>query len=403
MKNVFNHGLIKGGIILTAAFGLFNFFHFLFQFFMARMLTVADYGALATLLAIVNISSVISESVQTIITKYSTNENQKGRLKNLLKKSAKKAAYASCISFGIYLLLAIPLSILLKMDYTLISMTGLVIFTAFFTPLVRGLMQGKKRFFSLGANLLSESVGKMALGIFFVYLGWKVYGAVAAIIMGSVVSILLSLWQLRDIIKMKEEKYSSAGIYDYAKPAFFITAVVIVFYSIDIVMARILFSFEVAGSYALASILGKVIFWGTLPVGKAMFPLSAENKQNKTNNGNVFMSSLSLVLVMVIIALFIFYFFPGAIIGIFSGKPVPDAVSVLLYTGIAFGFVSITNLILLHKLSLDKTRNYPLLAIFILIEIGLLTYFSKDILQFSIAFITSSIAFLLGAILLLEE
>ncbi len=403
MKNRISKELIGGSIALVIGFGMFNFLHFLFQFFMARMLDLSSYGLLASMLAIAYITSIAVESIQTVLTKYSANEENKGKLKNILKKSVKRAFYPSVAIVVFYLILAVPLSAILKIDYLLLSTNSFVIFFAFFIPIVRGIMQGKKRFFSLCLNLMSESLGKVILGVLFVYLGWKVYGAMAGIILGVVIAILFSIFQLRDILKSREKKSTSLGIYNYAKPTFFITAIIIIFYSMDVLMARMLFSPEIAGAYAISSILGKIIFWGTLPVSKAMFPLSAKKEKNRGYRKNIFANAFAVLLIGIIAALILFYLFPDLIISIFSGKTIPAAISILFYTGLAFGIISIGNLIALYKLSIDKTRNYGLLFLFVILEICLLYYFSANILQFTIAFITSSAAFLWGIIFLLRE
>ncbi len=402
MKLKINEKIVKGSFILLLAFGLFNFFNFMFQFFMARMLSVSEYGVLATLFAVIYILFIFSESVQMIIVKYSANENDEGKLKSLLKKSSKKAFLISIILFIFYLAASIPLSSILKIDYLLLSFNGLIIFLSFFLPLTRGIMQGRRRFKSFGFNIILESGIKLVLGIFFVYLGWKIYGAITALILGGSIAFFLSLISLKDVIKSEEKKAETEGIYNYAKPTFIISFIIIVFYSLDVVLAKIFFSPEIAGSYAIASILGKIILWGTLPISKAMFPISIENKKEGNKSGNVFINSLFILFLGIFFALIFFYFFPEFIIKIFSGKDIPGAISILFYLGIAFSLISLANLILLYKLSLGKVKGYLYLIIFIFIEIGLLSYFSKDLLQFSIAFITASAAFLWASIFLVE-
>lgn len=399
----FHKGLIRGSFILLIAFGIFNFFHFLFQLVMAHMLTLSEYAVLASLFSIIYILTIFTESVQTIITKFSAEESDKGKLRNILKKSSNKSFLISLSLFIFYLIVSIPLSFLLDIDYLLLSFNGLFIFLAFLPPITRGILQGKKKFKSLGLNMILESAGKLVFGMLFVYLGFKVYGAIAGVIIGSIIALVLSLVPLKYIISSKEKKAKTFGIYDYARPTFLITSVIIIFYSLDVVIAKIFFPADMVGSYAIASILGKIIFWGTLPISKAMFPMSAENQKNKNRSDNVFTNSLIILLLVIFLILAIFYFFPEAIIKIFSGKIVPEAISILFYLGIAFGFIALTNLILLYKLSLGKTKGYYYLFTFIIIEIFLLSYFSKDLLQFSVAFITSSAVFLWGAIVLMNE
>ncbi|MDP4039335.1 MAG: oligosaccharide flippase family protein [Candidatus Pacearchaeota archaeon] len=398
-----NKSLWKGSIVLLIAFGIFNFFHFLFQFFMARMLTVIEYGILATLFAITYILLVFTESFQTVLAKYSARERDLGKLKNVFKRSSKKALKFSIMLFIAYLIVGIFLSKILNIKYLLISTTGLVIFLAFFLPISRGIMQGRKKFKALGANMIFEATLKLIIGFLLVFLGWSVFGAIVGVILGGFAAFLFSFLQLKEITRAKEKIVNIGNIYKYAMPTIIVTASIVVFYSLDVVIARIFFEPEIAGAYAIASILGKVIFWGTLPISKAMFPLSSSKGVQKEKSGNIFANSLVLVFMGIISALIVFYFFPEFVIKIFSGKSIPDAVSVLFYLGIAFSFISLSNIILLHKLSIDKIKRPYLLGIFIILEIVLLSVFSSNLIEFSIAFVTASAAFLWGVVFLIRD
>ena len=115
-----NRALLGGSIVLLITFGLFNLLHFIYHFVMARMLDVVTYGILASLFSIFYITGILSESIQTVITKYASAEREKGRLKSLLMKSLRKSSRFSAVLFALYLVIAVPLSGLLKIDYFLI-------------------------------------------------------------------------------------------------------------------------------------------------------------------------------------------------------------------------------------------------------------------------------------------
>ena len=405
MNEKINKKVIKGSLILVFAFGIFNFFHFLFQFFMARMLTLEDYGILATLFSIVYISSVITESIQTILAKYSVGQ-EIGKIKNLLRKSFKKFSKLAIWMFFAYLVLAIPLSYLLKIDFLLLVTAGPILFTAFFTPVVRGVMQGKRRFFTLSLNLVCEALVKLVVGVGFVYFGWRVYGAMVAVTIGAVISLLFSFIQLREIIKSKEEPYPLPGIREYAKPTLFLTFIVVLFYSLDVVIAKIIFSPQQAGLYAITSVLGKILFWGTLPVSKAMFPVSAQENDGNNPRNSAFMSAFAIVLIGLVLVLSLFYIFPGEILSLFSDKSaeeISNAVPILFFTGLAFSIISIANLILLYNLSIGKIKGHQRLFWFVIIEVILLFSFSSNLVQFSIGFVVASVIFLLGVIFLMRK
>lgn len=398
-----NKNLVKGSLILLIAFNIYNALNFFFHFAMVRMLSVIEYGILASLYSIIYVLAVFTESIQTVITKYTTKEENKGKLKNILKRGLKKSFFVSLIIFIFYIAISIPLSNVMKISYPLMVLNGLMIILAFLTPVTRGVLQGKKRFNILGINMISEASTKFILALFFVMIGWAVYGAILGTIIGVSISFVLSFFSLGDVIKEKEENADTSGIYGYTKPTLFIIFVILAFYSIDIPIARIFFPAEIAGAYAIASILAKTIFFGTQPISRAMFPLSAENSKEKNKSDNVFMNALTIFCIGIIIALALFYFFPELILRIFSGKELANSSRILFYLGIAVSLISFANLVLLHKLSLGKVKGYGYLLIFLILEIFLLGWFSKDLMQFSIAFITASAAFLWGSVVLIKE
>ena len=69
---------------------------------------------------------------------------------------------------------------------------------------------------------------------------------------------------------------AAPDIYRYSLPVFAVTATVMGFYSLDVLLARAFFPDTVAGGYAVASFLGKSILLGTAAVTKAAFPHAAE-------------------------------------------------------------------------------------------------------------------------------
>jgi O-antigen/teichoic acid export membrane protein len=395
--------LMRGSIILLVSFGIFNFLNFMFHFSMARLLTVAEFGVLSTLFSIIYILSGLSESIQVTITKYAANQEDDGKLKNMLKRALRKSFFVSGIIFGVYLVGAILIAYLTDISYFLVSLTGIIVFCTFLSPITRGVLQGKQKFKSLGFNVIVESSFKLGLAIVFVFIGWKVYGAILGVLLGAGISFAFSFFGLKDIMDSKEKRIESKELYAYGLPSFFIVLSVLIFFSIDVFIARIVFAPETAGTYALASVLAKTIFFGTSPISKAMFPISAEKNISEKKSEGILLSSLGLVFLMAVVALAMFYFFPEMLIKIFSGKVVYESTKILFYLGIGTTILSFANLILLYKLSIGRIRGYKYLVLFVMFEIFLLSYFSKSLFQFSIAYITASAAFLCGAIMLLGK
>ncbi|MBS3089910.1 oligosaccharide flippase family protein [Candidatus Pacearchaeota archaeon] len=404
-----NRDLLGGSIVLLITFNLYNFLNFIYQFSMARFLTVVEYGVLAALFSIIYVLAVFTESIQTVVAKYSSQESSLGRLKNLMNRSLRKSGIVALWLFIIYLIVSWPLSILLKIPYPLLALNGLVIFTSFLIPVTRGIMQGQRRFSALGGNLIIEAVTRLVVAIVSVLLlasffpEMKVYGALIGVIAAVFTAFFCSFIPLREIKKSKEESLATPNIYSYTAPVFLITLVIIIFYSLDVIIAKIVFDAETAGFYAIASILAKTMFWGTLPVSKAMFPLSAQNKEKHTSSSNVLWNALGILALISLVGLLIVYSLPEFIIYLFKGEYIQQSAQILIYVTLAMAIHSFSNLILLYKLSKGKTRGYWAFLSFIILEVGILWYFSSDIIQFSKAFVLTAIIFLIGSLVLLRK
>jgi len=393
---------LGGSLILLITFNLFNLINFFFQFSMARLLSVEHYGILATLFSMLYVIVVFAESIQVVTTKYSAEQENKGKLKNLFKRTFKKAIKFSIVIFAAYLVIMYPLAPLLKIPYSLLAMNGLLIITSFLIPTTRGILQGKKRFTALGINLVIEGLVKLSLAIALVMLGWSVYGALGATIISIFIALALSLIPLRDILKAKEENIVLDDIYSYTKPVFIVMLAILLFYNLDMFIAKIMFTPEIAGNYAIASMLAKMVFLATQPISKALFPMTAE-KKSKKDSEKLLKQALTFLSLCLVVALLAFYFFPALIVQIFSGKTLPSASGILFILGLAMAIASIANLLLFYNLSKGKTKNAHHLFVFILIEAILLYFFSNNVFQFALALLASATIFLWGVIHFFRE
>lgn len=396
------NNLIKGSLILLILFGLYNLFNFLFQSLMAYKLSLADFGILGSLFYIVYFMGIFTESIQTVITKYTSTEKDDGKINNILRRSIRKALIISTILFIIYLIVSIGLSQLTQIPYPLFALTGLVIFFYILLPVTRGVMQGRKRFVALGSNLVIESTVKLIISVLFVFLGMKVYGAMLGTVLGLALSFLLSLIPLEKILKSKEKIAKTIGIYNYSGPIFILVFSIMAFYTIDIIIAQIVFPKDLAGYYTIASILSKVIFWGTQPVSKAMFPITAEKaKNNNLENHKNYLLSLGIVVFLSLCALVVFYFFSSEITTLFSGKTLPDPM-LLFYLSVGTSILAIANLNILFKASTGNVRGSWAFIIALAAGIILLSTVHSTLIEFAIAFIISALIFFVGSIILLR-
>ena len=177
-KKILSSELGKGTLILFIMLGIFNLLNFAFHFTMARILEPAEYGTLAVLISITYIYGVPTEAIQNIISKYTIKFNikrQYGKIKFLMFKSLKKGFKISFFIFVVLFFLAFGISYILNINFWLIFLANFIIFGAFLTPIVLGVLQGRKKFFSLGGAMVFEASFKMIFSVSLVIFGFGVY------------------------------------------------------------------------------------------------------------------------------------------------------------------------------------------------------------------------------------
>ncbi|MBU1136519.1 MAG: oligosaccharide flippase family protein [Nanoarchaeota archaeon] len=399
--------IIMGGISLFIMINIFNFLNYVFHISMARFLGPEDYGILAVLMSLVYIFSIPNETIQTVISRYTSkysSEKNLGEIKYLLSKSLKKGILIAIIIFLLYIPIAFILSEFLKINFVLTLLTGSMLFTVFTMPISRGILQGKKRFNELGINMVSESVIKLLLAVLFVLLGFKVFGAIGGVLIGSFSAFFLAFLPIKDILNSNSKKIDTSEIYSYGKPVFFAVISIALMYSLDVILARRFFPSELAGQYAVASIIGKMIFFATIGISKAMFPIASEKFETGDNSNKILKKSLSLISLLCLSAVFILAFMPKFIITILQfGEEYLPISGILIYTGIAFSLLSITNLIIIYGLRSHKIKSTYFFLAFVLIEILLLTIFNQTLKSFSIALVVSNIFMLIGGIIFMRR
>lgn len=407
IKNLGKDELIKGSLILFFMIGLFNLFNYLFHFLMARMLGPADYGIFAVLMSILYIFSFPSEAIQTVITKYTSKFNMKkeyGKIKDLLYKSMEKGILAAFLIFLLLLPVAFFLSSFLKIKFSLFFLANFFIFYVFMIPLVRGIMQGRKKFALLGINMIIESSIKVVLAVIFVLIGWKVYGAIGGLIVGSIFAFIFAFVPIKEVLSSKRESENFSGIYRYSMP--FITAIIAItlMYSLDIILAKRFFSPEIAGKYAVLSMLGKMIFFGTSAIGKTMFPLSSEGHENGKDTRKMFVKSIKIALLIIGTALLFYLLFPKLIISILFGSLYTDVYSLLFIVGLSFAFISVSNIIVLYNLSMNRMKKSSFtLLFFVLLQVVLLSIFNSTLLEFSLSFLIVNFLMFIYSLFLIKK
>lgn len=347
--------------------------------------------------------SVPGEIIQTVVSKYSSKfkiKKEYGKIKNLLITFMSNGFL---IAFAIFIIL-LPLFYLysqfVNVELSLVVLMGIMIFPAFLTPVTRGILQGMKKFDALGINVIIDAGIKLIVALVLVYFGFRVYGAVLGTIIGAVFGFIFSFLPLKKIIRIKQKKNKIPDIFSYTSPVFFALIAIMFVQTIDIVLAKRFFSSNIVGQYAAASLVGKMIFLGTVAISKVLLPVSSEKYENGDNTKNVFMKSFLAIAALCAGATVFIIIFQDILIKIIFTSEYLGIKNILLYLCIAFSFISLANLVLIYGISINRKIRGWYLVIFCVIQIGLLYMFGENIVSFSLTMVLVSAILLLSSLII---
>lgn len=396
-----HHELISGSFYVFLGTTLSSFLAFILNVYFARKLTYQDYGVFAALLSLVTLLTIPSQSLSAIIVRYATvffTKKEEMRAGALYVKSFKHLLVFSLI-LNILAVLCFPfISSFLKItDIRLIIIVAISVAVFYFATLNVAFLQSLLKFRLLGFIYSLAGVGKLISGIILVVMGFKVYGAILATLIFSLIDFIFSIFPLKSIIE-KAGKEVNIGIKDltiYAVPTSIAIFSLASFISTDVLLVKHFFSSTEAGFYGGLSLVGKVIFYFTGPIAIAMFPLIVKRHAGQENFKNLFFISLIIVTIPSVIITLIYFVYPDFTIKIFLGGR--EYLSIAPYLGLFGIFLtiySINNVFVNFFLSIKKTdvSLFPLITA--IMQIILIYVFHDNFYQIILISILTSLLLL---------
>ncbi len=407
IEEAIRHPLIAGsGIVFVGTF-LGNILNFLFNVFMGRYLSTADYGILSAIVSILTLFGLAAGALVPTIVHFSGSYFADKKLDLVRGLFIRMNNISFIIGFVITLIFAIFSQQIGDFFHfpspSLIILTGVIVCFEFLILVNTAFLQAKLSFYFISFMNLFSSLLKLLLGLLFISLGFGVSAPVLAYFFAFFIPYAVSFFPLKFIFSVKKGKdphVATKTILLYGAPSAISLLSLTSFITTDIILVKHFFDAHAVGVYAALSIIGKVIFFFSAPIATVMFPLIVQKFTRKENYHNIFHLSLLLVL-LPSLALTVFYFlFPIFTIQLFFNRPEYNAAAPLLgWYGILMTLYSVNNILINFLLSIKKTSVYIPILIGAFLQIGLILYFHRSFAE--IIAISISILSLLIVILLL--
>lgn len=343
---------------MVAGINLYSVGQFLFHSIALRELGEVYYGDLAAIISIMSIVGILQLAFSLTIVKFVSGHKEQEELRNFSAWINWWSILLGATLGGILLLASPLLSVFLKLHQSAsIYLLPLIVVPATLIGSSRAILQGLLRFNHLVLSLMAEIILKITLTFFLVWLGYAVFGAIVAVLVGIVGSYLLTRFFLRDVLIKKRGKRPQIGsLLRFSLPVFVQGAALTSMYSTDILLVKHFFSAQEAGVYASVAALGRIAFFVSTPVASVMFPIVSRRLSETQPYKKVFLSSVVITLVLSFSVVLAFKLFPQIFLAIFSGHVLKESIELLWWFALFAGLLSLASLFAQFYFSVGKTK-----------------------------------------------
>ena len=362
-KKVFTHELITGSFFVFVGTTAGSVANLILNLFLTRHFTPADYGIYAAVASLIGLFAVPTQSISSAIIRFaSTYLQQKDLLqaKTLFAHATKVIVILGFLVMLFFTLLSGVIAKFFQLSNPLyVVIAGVTIALGYFAIVTNGFLQSLLKFKFLSFLSASSSIVRLILGIILLIAGFHVTGVLLAGVIGSLVLLILSFLPLRFLFSTPSAKTVTIHVRDILIYGFF-TSIALVslssFLSTDLILVKHFFSPEDAGSYAVLSLIGKIVFYITSPIATVVFPLLINRYEKGEAVYRLLFLACGLVLLPSLFLVVLYSMYPQVIIHLLTGKQSYISVSPYLsWYGLYIAFYSMVNVLVLFFLAIRKT------------------------------------------------
>lgn len=377
-------GLVRASGLLFVMLMGSNVFNYAFHALASRTLGPSDYGVLVSMLALLSLMAVPSQTIQTVVAKWTAVEELAARYDRIAALAVRVLKRMLLLGGLCWLGLAVISPWLAK--FFRLSSTGPIIAVGLTTvvmlivPIVRGLLQGLQRFNALGANLLADGIFRFGSGILIFWLGYRVSGSVIASALGGTFAFVLALIALPEVRQAAIQKTEKLELFElklYSVSVLVNFGAYMVLSTLDVIMVKHYFEPEIAGYYAAASMVGKAFLFLPFAIAHVLFPKVSASQERKESTRALFFKSLALTAGILGGSILLVWFSAPLIITTLFGRQflLPQTLWLVKFFGMAVTPLALVYILLQYNLALHNRRFVILLLLDVPVLLLLLIVF----------------------------
>ncbi len=346
-----------------------NFFNYLFQVTMGRMLSVQTFGEMNALFSLMAIFSVPFASITNYLAKNVSHCCAVGREKqanDLIVRNYKNLFIIGCI----IVVSLVPFSGFIGESLKINSLVPIILFIisiliSLILPINTGILQGIQSFRTLSIFFAGTSIFKYIFCVALVAIGLGLNGimigtilSVALVAYISFIPVCRHLRKGRDSMNPQDRDPLSVVI-----PIVLANLSFAFFTQADIVLVKYFFSPQEAGIYSSASVLGKAVMYLPGAIVISLFPMVASNKALNKGTTHLIIKALAITVLLSGSGTIVLYLFPDLIISLFFGERFASAAGIVGLFAIAMMPLAVIMVIMNYNIAKgEKYFTYVMLA-----------------------------------------
>lgn len=384
------HPLFAGSFLMIGGSTGVNFINYFYHLIMGRVLGPLGYGVLASIFSLLYIISIVPMSTSVSIVKFISSAKNKNEISQIYYSVRNLAFKISLIGGTLLIVFSHSISNFLNInELTPILLVGPIIVFSLLWLVNQATLQGLLYFEGVVFPNVLGSVGRLVIGLFFVFLGWAVTGAVWGILLGYILAFLYSYILVRKHLTPKREKFFDiTPLLKFSFPTLLQALAFTSIFTVDLLLVKhFLPPFE-AGLYAALSTLGKIIFFAVTPISSVMFPIVSGRNSKGQSYKKVLYASLMATIFISLGIVFFYWFFPDLAIGVLFGEKYLLAQKELVLMGLFLAFYTLCYLLVNFQLSISNTRVVVLPVVAAILQIvGILVWHATvgEVIKVSLA------------------
>jgi O-antigen/teichoic acid export membrane protein len=395
MKTLFSNSAFTKSSIFVFSLMFANAMNFIFNAYLGRVLSFSDYGLVILISSLWNLISI---PIATLggTTSYSvaflTGKNEHSTASHFFSYVKRNSFFIFGGISLVWLLLSPFIASYFQVNdiFAIASLSPIILLGALMY-LNRGFLQGNV-FFELVAITIFVEVGVKLFAAF----SFVIAGIPSLSYLSILISILFAYLISRVLVFPKIIKVLSPTAYAFPRKFFFLSLLSsfssAAFLTVDVILVKHFFSPEIAGQYALLSLVGKMVYFlGSLLNGIIFTYISRESGKEKKRSIKLFYQLFSLSAAMTIAAFILLGPLGSFLVPILFGNKAVNILAYLsVYTGAMTLFTIASIVVSYHLIYKEYIFTYISLACAMIMSLGIYL-FHQSLSQVSYVIFISSV------------